>query len=75
MKWLASLFWCISNELDGSQNNMIRCAKELPDMMIAYGLEKDAAAAADGSESDDPFSSDEENDSDLDQSEGDSEPE
>ena len=64
----------ISNALDGSQNNMIHCAKELPDMTIAYGLEKDAAAD-DGSESDDPFSSDEENDSDLDQSEGDSEPE
>ena len=64
----------ISIALDGSQNNMIRCAKELPDMMIAYGLEKNAAADG-GSESDDPFSSDEENDSDLDQSEGDSEPE
>ena len=64
----------ISNALDGSQNNMIRCAKELPVMMIAYGLEKNAAADG-GSESDDPFSSDEENDSDLDQSEGDSEPE
>ena len=64
----------ISNALDGSQNNMIRCAKELPDMMITYGLEKNAAADG-GSESDDPFSSDEENDSDLDQSEGDSEPE
>ena len=60
----------ISNALDGSQN-MIHCAKELPDMMIAYGLEKNAAADG-GSESDDPFSSDEENDSDLDQSEGDS---
>ena len=33
------------------------------------------AATDGGSESDDPFSSDEENDSDLDQSEGDSEPE
>ena len=43
-------------------------------MMIAYGLEKDAAAD-DGSESDDPFSSVEENDSNLDQSKGDSEPE
>ena len=64
----------ISNALDRSQNNMIRCAKELPDMLIAYGLEKNAAADV-GSESDDPFSSDEENDSDLDRSEGDSEPE
>ena len=43
-------------------------------MMIAYGLEKSAAADS-GSESDDPFSSDEGNDSDLNQSEGDSEPE
>ena len=34
----------ISNALDGSQNNMIRCVKELPDMMIAHGLDKSAAA-------------------------------
>lgn len=52
---------------------MIRCAKELPDMMIAYGLEKSTDADS-GSESDDPFSSDE-NDSEVDQSESDSEPE
>ena len=64
----------VSNVLDGSQNNMICCAKELPDMMIAYGFKKSADADS-GSESDDPFSSDEENDPDVDQSEGDSEPE
>ena len=29
----------ISNALNGSRNNMIRCAKELPDMMIVYGQE------------------------------------
>ena len=63
----------ISNALDGSQNSMICCAKELPDMMIAYGLEKSTDADS-GSESDDRFSSDE-NDSEVDQSESDSEPE
>ena len=52
---------------------MIRCAKELPDMMIVYGLETSTDADS-GSESDDPFSSDE-NDSEEDQSESDSEPE
>ena len=66
--------WHIKCIGDGSQNNMIRCAKELPDMMIAYGLEKSAAADS-GSESDDPFSSDEENDPDLGQSKGNSESE
>lgn len=61
----------ISNALDGSQNSMICCAKELPDTMITYGLEKCTDADSD-SKSDDPFSSDE-NDSEVDQSESDSE--
>ena len=29
----------VSNALDGSQNSIICCTKELPDMMITYGLE------------------------------------
>ena len=62
----------ISNAVDGSQNNMFRCAKKLPDMMIAYGLDKSADADS-GSKSEDPFNSDGE--SDPDQSESDSEPE
>ena len=44
----------ISNALDGSQNNLIRCAKELSDMSIAYGDEESAQSE---SESDDPFGS------------------
>lgn len=59
----------ISNAWDGSQNDKIRCAKELPDMLIAYGLDK---SSDNSSESDDPFSSesddsDEENDPEVDQ--------
>ena len=44
----------ISNALDGSQNNLIRCAKELSEMTIAYGDEESAYSE---SESDDPFGS------------------
>ena len=42
----------IANALDGSQNHLIHCAKELPEMTVAYGLEETA-----DSESDDPFES------------------
>ena len=49
----------ISNALDGSENHMIRCAKELPDMTIAYGIEDTEDHPVDsGSESEDPFASD-----------------
>ena len=44
----------ISNALDGSQNDFIRCAKELPEMSIAYGHEENADSE---SESEDPFDS------------------
>ena len=47
----------ISNALDGSRNHFIRCAKELSDVAIAYGLEKSVDTDS-GSESDDPFDSD-----------------
>ena len=49
----------ISNALDGSQNHYIRCAKELEQLKVAYGLEEDA-------ESDDPFDSGSESDSNSD---------
>ena len=45
----------IANALDGSQNHFIRCAKELPDMTITYGLSENTTD--DESESDDPFAS------------------
>ena len=48
----------ISNALDGSQNHFIRCAKELEQLKVAYGLEEDANE----SESDDPFDSGSESD-------------
>ena len=54
----------ISNALDGSQNHFIRCAKELPDVAIAYGLEKSADTDS-GSESDDPFDSDSDSGSEI----------
>ena len=50
-----SLLLCgISNALDSSQNGFICCAKELPEMSIAYGREKNADSE---SESEDPFDS------------------
>lgn len=49
----------ISNALDGTQNNLIRCSKELPDMHIAYGVTIDDDGA---SESDDPFNNSEHSD-------------
>lgn len=53
----------ISNALDGTQNNLIRCSKELPDMHIAYGVTIDDDGA---SESDDPFNNSEHSDRALD---------
>ena len=50
----------ISNALDGSENHYIRCAKELEQLKIAYGLEEEDA---DESESDDPFDSGSESES------------
>ena len=44
----------ISNALDGSQNSLIHCAKELPEMAIAYGQQETVDSQ---SESDDPFES------------------
>ena len=52
----------ISNALDGSQNHFIRCAKELEQLKVAYGLEEDANE----SESDNPFDSGSESDSNSD---------
>ena len=51
-----SFFVCgISNSLDGSENHMIRCAKELPNVPIAYGMEDTEDDPIDsGSESEDP---------------------
>ena len=54
----------IANALDGSQNHFIRCARELPDMTVAYGLEKSADVDS-GSESDDPFDSDSDSGSEI----------
>ena len=60
----------ISNALDGTQNNLIRCNKELPDKCVAYGVTVDDGGASDSdpfnvtehrdieSDSDDPFISD-----------------
>ena len=50
----------ISNALDGTQTNLIRCSKELPDMRIAYGVTVDDDDGA--SESDDPFNNSEHSD-------------
>ena len=54
----------ISNALDGSENhNMTRCAKELPDMNVAYGTEDTEDDPIDsGTESEDPFASDSDSD-------------
>jgi len=41
----------ISNALDSTQNNLIRCTKELPDMCVAYRVTVDD----DASESDNLF--------------------
>ena len=54
----------IFNALDGSQNHFIRCAKELPDVAIAYVLEKSADRDS-GSESDGPFDSDSDSGSEI----------
>ena len=51
----------ISNALGGSQNQFIRCAKELPNLSIAYGLTTDPGTDS-GTESD-PFASESEEDS------------
>lgn len=42
----------ISNKLDGSENSLICSAKELQDIVIAYGQE---ATSHDDSDSGDPF--------------------
>ena len=53
----------ISNALVGSENHMIRCAKELPDMIIAYGTEDTEDDPIDsGTESEDPFATDSDSD-------------
>ena len=46
----------ISSALDGSENHLIHCAKELPTMILPYGT--------DGSEDEDPFDSEDSNDTD-----------
>ena len=44
----------ISNALDDSQNDFIRCVKEFPEMSIEYGREENGDSE---SESKDPFDS------------------
>ena len=53
----------ISNAMDGSENHFVRCAKELDQLKVAYGLEEDAT---DGSQDDDPFESGSDSDIDSD---------
>ena len=36
----------ISNALDGTQNNLNHCSKELPDMRVAYGVTVDDGGAS-----------------------------
>ena len=54
----------ISNALDGTQNNLIRCSKELPDMRVAYGVTVDDGGASESG--DDPFNVTEHRDSESD---------
>ena len=57
----------MSNALDGSEDHMIRCAKELPDMIIAYGTEDTEDNPIDGgTESEDPFATNGDGDNDSD---------
>ena len=50
------LVYGISNALDGSQYNFIRCAKELSEMTMTYDHEEIAHSESE-SESDNPFGS------------------
>ena len=61
----------LSNALDGTENGLIRCAKELPDFNIPYGAsseESDEDIFADTNEEDN--SNDEDDEGDDDDSEG-----
>ena len=51
-----SLVCGISNALDGSENDLVRCAKELDQLKVAYGLEEeDLENASDDLGTGDPF--------------------
>ena len=56
----------ISNALDGSENNLVHCAKELDQLKVAYGLTEDEDASDDDLEADDPFESGSDSASDFD---------
>ena len=53
----------ISNKLDGTENSLIRCSKELPSICISYGHEPSPPAAS--ADSDDPFADLDSEDSDA----------
>ena len=56
----------ISNALDGSENNLVHCAKEVDQLKVAYRLTEDEDASDDDLEADDPVESGSDSASDFD---------